>query len=82
MMNPVTVPLDDIYVPVKLQNTLDQAEVERVAESILAEEPQRPIQVRRGKGRYVLVMGLNRLEAVRALGDATIEALIVQARRT
>ncbi len=80
MMTPEDLPLEDIYVPVKLRKTLDEAEVERVAESILAEEPQKPIQVRRGKDRYVLIKGLNRLEAVRALGEADIEALIVQAR--
>lgn len=81
MLNPEALPLDEIYVPVKLRNTLDAAEVEAIAESILAEENQRPIQVRRGKGRYVLVKGLHRLEAVRALGEETIDALIVQARR-
>lgn len=81
MLNPEPLPLDEIYVPVKLRNTLDPAEVEAVAESILAEENQRPIQVRRGKGRYVLIKGLHRLEAVRALGEDTIDALIVQARR-
>jgi sulfiredoxin len=82
MMNSQAVPLDDIYVPTKLRKTLDQAEVDKVAESILAEEPQRPIQVRQGKGRYVLITGLNQVEAVRSLGETTIDALIVQARRT
>lgn len=81
MLNPEALPLDEIYVPVKLRNTLDQAEVEAIAESILEEKDQRPIQVRRGKDRYVLIKGLHRLEAVRALGDKTIDALIVQARR-
>lgn len=81
MLNPEPLPLDEIYVPVKLRKTLDSAEVEAIAESILAEENQRPIQVRRGKGRYVLIKGLHRLEAVRALGEETIDALIVQARR-
>lgn len=81
MMNPEALPLDEIYVPVKTRKTIDETEVERIAESILADEPQRPIYVRRGKGRYVLVKGLDHLEAVRALGEATIEALIVQARR-
>lgn len=81
MLNPEALPLDEIYVPVKLRKTLDQAEVEAIAESILAEESQRPIQVRRGKGRYVLIKGLHRLEAGRALGEETIDALIVQARR-
>lgn len=81
MMRPEALPLDEIYVPVKLRKELDEAEIERFAESILAEEPQKPIQVRLGKGRYVLIKGLNQLEAVRALGEANIEALIVQARR-
>ncbi len=81
MLIPETVPLENIYVPLKLRKTLDQSEVDRVAESLLAEETQRPIQVRHGKGRYVLVKGINRLEAVRALGEASIKALIVQARR-
>lgn len=81
MLNPEALPLDEIYVPVKLRKTLDESEVEAIAESILEEKYQRPIQVRRGKGRYVLIKGLHRLEAVRALGDKTIDALIVQARR-
>jgi hypothetical protein len=43
MLNVEAVPLDQIYVPIKLRKTLDEAEVERLAESILAEQPQRPI---------------------------------------
>jgi len=82
MLNPEPLPLDEIYVPAKLRKTLDAAEVEAIAESILEEKDQRPIQVRRGKGRYVLIKGLHRLEAVRALGEPTIDALIVQARRS
>jgi sulfiredoxin len=82
MMNEVLVRLDEIYVPVKLRKTLDEAEIEKIAESVLAEEAQRPVQVRQGKGRYVLISGLNQLEAVRALGEDTIQALIVQVRRT
>lgn len=82
MLKAQAVPLADIYVPAKLRKTLDEAEAERVAESILAEEPQPPIQVRQGKGRFVLIAGLNQLEAVRSLGETTIQALIVQARRT
>ena len=82
MLIEIAVPLDEIYVPIKMRKTLDDAKVEQVAESILAEEPQRPIQVRQGKGRYVLIAGLDQLEAVRALGDTTIMALVVHARRT
>ena len=37
-----------------------------------------PIQVRRDKDRYVLVAGLHRLEALRALGEASVPAYIVR----
>ncbi|MBT6592303.1 MAG: ParB N-terminal domain-containing protein, partial [Rhodospirillaceae bacterium] len=40
-----------------------------------------PIQVRLGKDRYVLIEGLHRLEAVKALGEETIVAIVVAARR-
>ena len=33
------------------------------------------------KNRYVLVEGLHRLEALKALGEATIDTLIVMPRR-
>jgi len=46
----------------------------------MAETGEQAIQVRRGKGRYVLVAGVNRLEASKALGEATIRAYIVGAR--
>ena len=42
-----------------------------------------PIQIRRdeAKGRYVLVSGFHRLEAVRALGEEKVDAIIVTARK-
>lgn len=81
MMRSVPVQIDEIYVPARLRKELDAAKVEALAESIIENGLQRPIQVRRDKERYVLVTGLHRLEAVRALGEATIEALIVAARQ-
>jgi ParB-like chromosome segregation protein Spo0J len=81
MLKSVPLPLDEIYVPVKTRATVDAAKVEALAESILQKGQQTPIQVRRDKERYVLVTGLHRLEAVRALGEKTIDALIVAARR-
>lgn len=83
LMRTVTVKLTDIYVPVKLAKTLDSARVETRAEDILAHGLEAPVQLRRDdeRNRYVLVSGLHRLEAVRALGEDTIEALIVHARR-
>ena len=81
MMKSVAVALAEIYVPTKLRATLDPAKVQTLAESIIEHGQETPIQLRRDKDRYVLVTGLHRLEAVRALGEPTIEALIVRARR-
>lgn len=81
MMDSVAVPLDDIYVPVRHKKTLDAAKVESLAEDILENGMRVPIHVRLGNQRYVLVEGFHRLEAMRALGEATIEALIVRARK-
>ena len=81
MMETWSIKLDDIYVPVKLKKTLDAAKVDALAESILEEGQKVPIQIRRDKDRYVLVTGLHRLEAVRALGESTVDALIVSARK-
>lgn len=81
MMKSVSIRLEDIYVPMKLRRELDAAKIEALAESIIDKGLQTPIQVRRDKERYVLVTGLHRLEAVRVLGEAEIEAFIVSARQ-
>ena len=73
--------VENVYVPVKRAKTLDRKKVEDIAESILEEGQRTPIQVRQGDGRLVLIEGLHRLEACRALGEATINAIFVQARR-
>lgn len=83
LMRTVTIRLAEIYVPAKLSKTLDAAKVETRAEEILEKGLSAPIQVRRDEDRkrYVLVSGVHRLEAVRALGEDAIEALIVRARK-
>jgi sulfiredoxin len=73
-------PVDKIYVPVKRMKTLEPAKVEAIAESILEEGQTTPIRLRAGKDRFVLVEGLHRLEAVKALGEETIEGYLVNAR--
>ena len=75
------VAVDDVYVPVKRKKTLEPDKIKSIAESILDEGQKTPIQVRQGKGRLVLVEGLHRLEACRALGEDSIKAIFVQARR-
>lgn len=73
--------IEDIYVPVKRQRTLDPAIVESIAESMLEEGQRTPILVRRDGDRLVLLEGLHRLEACRSLGEETIVGHVVQARR-
>jgi sulfiredoxin len=80
-MRAETVPIADIYVPVKRRATLDAALVETLATSILEKGQETPIMVRPDAGRFVLVEGLHRLEACRALGERTIKAYVVQVRR-
>ena len=83
LLKTIAVELGEIYVPAKLRGTLDQKKVEEFAHTILNSGPPAPIQLRRDEGRkrYVLVTGLHRLEALRAVGETTIEAILVQARK-
>ncbi|MDP6391212.1 MAG: ParB N-terminal domain-containing protein [Alphaproteobacteria bacterium] len=71
----------DIYVPAAKRKTLDPKIVDEIAESMLEEGQRTPIQVRQDGERYVLIEGLHRLEACKALGEETIVGLLVQARR-
>ncbi len=80
-MDDLTFEIAQIYVPVKRRKTLDQAVVDRIAENMLEVGQLTPILVRQDRDRYVLVEGLHRLEACRALGDETIVGLLVQARQ-
>lgn len=73
-------PIAEIYVPVKRMKTLDPAKVEEIAESILELGQTTPIRLRAGKDRFVLLEGLHRLEALRALGEDSVEGYLVQAR--
>jgi ParB-like chromosome segregation protein Spo0J len=73
--------IQDIYVPVKRRQTLDTKKVDALAESMLAKGQETPILVRPDGTRFVLVEGLHRLEACKALGETTVPAYLVQARR-
>ena len=81
VMRVVDIPVEKVYVPAAKAKTLDLAKIEPLAEDILENGLQNPIYVREGKGRYVLQEGLHRLEAVKLLGEDTIEAKIVQAKK-
>jgi sulfiredoxin len=69
----------NIYVPVKRRATLKPETVRQIAESMLEVGQQVPIQVRRDGDRFVLVEGLHRLEACKALGEETIYGYLTQA---
>jgi len=71
----------DIYVPTKRRLTVDPAKVAEIAENILEKGQTTPILVREDGNRFVLVEGVHRLEACKSLGEETILAYLVQARR-
>ncbi len=71
----------DIYVPVKRRATLEQTRVDEIAASMLERGQQTPILVRPDGARFVLVEGLHRLEAAKALGEKTIVGFRVDARK-
>jgi sulfiredoxin len=73
--------IESIYVPTKRRSTLDLKKVEALAENMLEKGQQSSILVRRDAERFVLVEGLHRLEAMKALGETQILAIVVQARR-
>ena len=62
MMKRETIPIADVYVPIKRRGTLEQKRVDEIAASILDK-------------------GLHRLEAAKALGEQTIVAFLVDARK-
>ncbi|MFI0848551.1 ParB N-terminal domain-containing protein [Mesorhizobium sp. IMUNJ 23232] len=73
--------IDNIYVPTARRKTLHPETVRLLAEDILENGMKLPIQVRVDGDRHVLVEGLHRLEAAKWLGETTIDAYLVQAKR-
>jgi len=70
MMKHETIPIADICVPTKRRATLEQKRVDEIAASIADKGLQAPILVRADGVRFVLVDGLHRLDAGKALGNA------------
>jgi ParB-like chromosome segregation protein Spo0J len=75
------VKLETIYIPTERRKTLDPSKAAQLAEDILEHGMNIPIQVRFDGKRHVLIEGLHRLEAARLLGETTIAAYLVQARK-
>ncbi len=74
-------PVGRIYVPIERRKMLDPARVAAIAESMLKDGQQTPIKVRADGERFVLIEGLHRLEAAKALGEATVAGYRVDARK-
>jgi predicted LPLAT superfamily acyltransferase len=81
MLKVVQVKIEDIYIPAARRAEFDQGEVDAIIERMLNGDEEKPIRVRKGKGRLVLIQGVNRLEAGRALGETEIGVYIVQAQK-
>ncbi|WP_407183439.1 ParB N-terminal domain-containing protein [Bradyrhizobium centrosematis] len=79
MPKPESFPIETIFVPTKQKRALKPETVAEIAESILDIGQQAPISVRRDGDRLVLVEGLHRLEACKALGETTILGVVVTA---
>jgi sulfiredoxin len=79
MMRREKIAIANIYVPVKRKATLKPETVQEIAQSMLEVGQTTPIRVRRDGERFVLVEGLHRLEACKALGEETIVGYLVQA---
>ena len=77
MPKPESFPIAKIHVPVKRKKEIKPEVVEEVAGSILEIGQQAPILVPPDEGRFVLVEGLHRLEACKALGETTIIGILV-----
>ena len=82
MLKPIVLNIEDIYVPADRRKEVDAQRVDQVAETIIGEAEEQPIHVREDMKRgYILVKGIHRLEARKALGEQTIRAFVVSARR-
>ena len=73
--------IEALRVPVERAQTLEPAKVAALAEDMLENGQKTPIMVREDGDRFVLVEGLHRLEAAKALGETKIEGYLVQPRR-
>ena len=80
MLEKLSVPIASVRVPAKRAKTLDEDKLQLIAEDMIEQGQTTPIQVRKDGDAYILIEGLHRLEALRALGETMVEAYIVQAR--
>lgn len=80
MLEKESYPIANIHVPGKRLRTLDPARVQEIAEDMLEHGQTTPIRIRADGARFVLLEGLHRLEALKALGEDSVVAYLVQGR--
>ncbi|MEM8972585.1 MAG: ParB N-terminal domain-containing protein [Pseudomonadota bacterium] len=80
MLKKISVRIEDVYVPTKRRKMLDAERVLALAEDVLVNSQKTPIRIRKDGDRFVLLEGLHRLEALRSLGEETIDGYLVQGR--
>ena len=73
-------PIAKIRVPVKRVKTLDPVKVQELAEDMLENGQTTPIRLRVDGDSFVLIEGLHRLEALKALGETMIDGYQVHAQ--
>ena len=61
------------------RSELEQSKLDAIAEDIVNSDKQKSIRGREGKGRFVLIADIRRLEASKAPGQADIDSYNVQA---
>lgn len=71
-------PIAQVYVPAKRRGTANPDVIREIAESMLGIGQQTPILVRKDGDRLILVEGLQRLEACKALGEETVIGFLVE----
>jgi hypothetical protein len=76
---PQSFPIEKIHVPEKKRKALKPEVIEEIAQSILDVGQRDAILVRREKDHFVLVEGLHRLEACKALGESAIIGQLISA---
>jgi len=80
MLDKQDIAITDVRVPAKRAKTLEPAKVQEIAEDMLENGQVTAIRVRAAGDGFILVEGMHRLEALKALGEETVKAYLVQAR--
>lgn len=80
MLEKLSISIANVRVTAKRARTLDTDKLQLIAEDMIEKGQTTPIQVRTEGDGYILIEGLHRLEALRALGETNVNAYIVRAR--